>query len=70
MLLIKLIIVILLIFIVVSLFTAFYFLFKSPDNSAKVVKSLAIRVGLSLFVMLLIFIAAETGVLEPHGFGE
>ena len=55
MLLFKLIIVILLIFIVISLFTALYLLMKSPDNSLRVVKSLAIRVGLSLFVMLLTF---------------
>ncbi len=69
MLLAKLIIVILLIFIVISLFTALYFLIKSPENSAKVVKSLAVRVGLSLFVMLLIFLGSRFGVLEPHAFG-
>ncbi len=70
MLLIKLVIVILLIFILVSLFTALYFLIKSPDNSAKVVQSLAVRVGLSLFVMLIIFISSEFGWLEPHAFGQ
>ncbi len=70
MLLIKLIIVILLVFVVISLFTALYFLIKSPDNSANVVKSLAIRVGLSLFVMLIILISSELGVLEPHPFGQ
>ena len=70
MLLAKLIIVILLIFIVISLFTALYFLIKSSENSAKVVKSLAVRVGLSLFVMLLIFLGSRFGVLEPHAFGQ
>ena len=70
MLLFKLIIVILLIFIVISLFTALYLLMKSPDNSLRVVKSLAIRVGLSLFVMLLIFLGARFGLIEPHGFGQ
>ena len=70
MLLAKLIIVILLIFIVISLFTALYFLIRSPENSAKVVKSLAVRVGLSLFVMLLIFLGSRFGVLEPHAFGQ
>ncbi len=70
MLLAKLIIVILLIFIVISLFTALYFFIKSPENSAKVVKSLAVRVGLSLFVMLLIFLGSRFGVLEPHAFGQ
>lgn len=70
MLLVKLIIVILLIFVLVSLFSALYFLIKSPDNSEKVVRSLAIRVGLSLFVMLLIFLASRFGILQPHGFGQ
>lgn len=70
MLLFKLIIVILLLFIVGSLFTALYFLIKSPDNSAKVVKSLAIRIGLSLFLIALIFLGSKVGFIEPHGFGE
>jgi multisubunit Na+/H+ antiporter MnhF subunit len=70
MLLFKLLLVILLIFIVVSLFNALYLLMKSPDNSLRVVKSLAIRVGLSLFVMLLILAGAKLGLIEPHGFGQ
>jgi len=70
MLLVKLIIIILLIFIVVSLFLALYYLVKSPDNAEKVVKSLAIRVGLSLFVLLIIFLGSVVGIIEPHGFGQ
>ncbi len=70
MLLLKLIIVILLIFVVISLFTALYLLIKSPDNSEKVVKSLAIRVGLSLFVLMLIFVGSRFGFIEPHAFGQ
>ena len=70
MLLFKLIIVILLLFIVGSLFTALYFLIKDPDSSASVVKSLAIRISLSLFLLALIFVGAQLGVIEPHGFGQ
>jgi len=70
MLLFKLIIVILLLFIVGSLFTALYFLVKSPDNSAAVVKSLAVRIGLSLFLIGLIFLGSKLGLIEPHGFGQ
>ena len=70
MLLFKLIIVILLLFIVGSLFTALVFLVKSPDNASSVVKSLAIRIGLSLFLIGLIFLGAQIGLIEPHGFGE
>ena len=70
MLLFKLLIVILLLFIVVSLFTALYFLVKSPDNASAVVKSLSMRIGLSLFLLAMIFVGAELGLIEPHGFGE
>lgn len=64
MLLFKLIIVILLIFVVVTLFTALYQLNKSEDgNSTKVVKTLALRVGLSLFIVFLIAIGQMTGLI-------
>ncbi len=70
MLLFKLVIVILLIFILVSLFTALYHMVKSPDNAASVAKSLTIRIGLSLFLLFLIFVGSQFGVIVPHGFGE
>jgi len=70
MLLFKLIIVLLLIFIMVSLFTALYYMVKSPDNAATVVKSLTIRISLSLFLLFLILVGAQFGFIEPHGFGE
>ena len=70
MLLFKLLIVILLLFIIGSLFTALYFLVKSPDQSAAVVKSLSIRIGLSIFLIFMIFIGAYFGVIEPHGFNQ
>lgn len=70
MLLFKLLIVILLIFIVGSLFTALYYLIKSPDNSATVVKSLSLRIGLSLFLIVMIFVGSKLGIIEPHGFGQ
>ncbi|MGB5705318.1 MAG: DUF2909 domain-containing protein [Arenicellales bacterium] len=70
MLLFKLLIVILLIFIVGSLFTALYYLIKSPDNSATVVKSLSLRIGLSLFLIIMIFVGSKLGIIEPHGFGQ
>ena len=70
MLLFKLIIVILLLFVVVSLFSAFYFLMKDPGSSTRIIKSLAIRIGLSLFIMALLFVGSQFGWIEPHGFGE
>ena len=66
----KVILVALLIFVVVSLFTAFYYLVKDPSTSTRVVKSLFIRVGLSLFIMLLLLVGTYFGWVTPHGFGQ
>ena len=69
MLLLKLIIVILLLFVVGSLFTALYFLIKDPSESTRVVKSLSWRIGLSLFILLLLFIGIQSGLIVPHDVG-
>lgn len=66
MLLFKLIIVLLLIFVVISLFTALYRLNKDDADSTRVVKALAIRVGLSILIFILIMIGAKLGVIEPN----
>lgn len=69
MLLFKLILVILLLFVVGSLFTALYFLVKDPSRSKRVVRSLSWRIGLSLFILLLLFIGIQVGLITPHGVG-
>ena len=69
MLLFKLIIVILLLFVVGSLFTALYFLINDSPRSTRVVKSLSWRIGLSLFILLLLFIGIKTGLIVPHDVG-
>jgi multisubunit Na+/H+ antiporter MnhF subunit len=66
----KIIIVALLLFVVVSLFTAFYYLVRDPASSKRVVKTLFLRVGLSLFIMLLIALGVKMGWVTPHGFGQ
>ena len=66
----KVILVGLLLFVVVSLFTAFYYLMRDPSTSTRVVKTLFLRVGLSLFIMLLLLVGAQMGWVTPHGFGE
>ena len=66
----KIIIVALLLFVVVSLFTAFYYLVKDPASSTRIVKTLFLRVGLSLFTMMLIGLGAYMGWITPHGFGQ
>lgn len=69
MLLFKIIIVILLLFVVGSLFSALYFLINDPSRSQRVVKSLSWRIALSLFILLLLFIGIQTGLIVPHSVG-
>ena len=66
MLLFKLIIVILLVFVIVSLFTALYRLNKDDSDSSRIVKALAVRVGLSILIFVLILIGAKLGIIEPN----
>ena len=66
----KITLVALLLFVVVSLFTAFYYMVKDPSASTRVVKSLFIRVGLSLFIIALLALGAKMGWVTPHGFGQ
>lgn len=66
MLLFKLIIVLLLIFVIVSLFTALYRLNKDDTDSTLIVKALAVRVGLSILIFVLILIGAKLGIIEPN----
>lgn len=67
MLLFKLIIVILLIFVIVTLFTALYQLNQHKGNSTKVAKTLALRISLSLFLFILLWVGAYFGLITPHG---
>lgn len=69
MLLIKLIIVILLLFVVGSLFSALYFLIKDSSGSRRVIKSLSWRIALSLFILLLLFAGIQSGLIIPHDVG-
>ncbi|MDD9856260.1 MAG: twin transmembrane helix small protein [Gammaproteobacteria bacterium] len=65
----KLIIVILLLFVVGSLFSALYFLVKDPSTSKRVVRSLSWRIALSLFILLLLVAGIQFGLIVPHDVG-
>lgn len=69
MLLFKLIIVIFLLFVVGSLFSALYFLVKDPSRSKRVVKSLSWRIALSLVILLLLVAGIQFGFIVPHNVG-
>jgi hypothetical protein len=56
-------------FIVFSLFEGMYFLAKDDGdiNKTRVVKALTIRIVLSITLFVLLIVGHFTGVLEPHG---
>jgi hypothetical protein len=42
---------------------------KDEDHSKKTVKALTFRIGLSLLLFIMIFIAYFTGIIKPEGIG-
>ncbi|MEY4648929.1 MAG: hypothetical protein RL191_97 [Pseudomonadota bacterium] len=61
--LIKLIIVIFLILIITSLFTALFSLGKNKGSGTKTVRALTVRIGLSLLLFILLLIGYYFGVI-------
>lgn len=62
----KAIIIILLLMIVFSLGQALYHMMRKDNNPDGVVKSLTLRIGLSVFLFLLILFASYMGWVTPH----
>ncbi|MDO6563867.1 twin transmembrane helix small protein [Amphritea sp. 1_MG-2023] len=59
----KILIVIIFILIIISLFTAMYFLFKDQSRSQRTLKSLLLRVVLAALLLLMISIGFYSGEL-------
>ena len=64
---IKILIIIVLFAIVGSLGSALFHLSKGGGDSRKMVRALAIRVGLSLALFVLLMAAWYTGLISPNG---
>lgn len=64
---IKLLIVLALAAIIANLGTALYHLAADRRDSAKMVRALTLRVGLSVALFLLLMIAWRAGLIRPHG---
>lgn len=62
----KVVIVLLLIAVVISLFTGLVFLIRDGGRTNRVVNSLAVRVGLSLTLLVLILVALWHGDLSMN----
>lgn len=52
--------------IVVSLFSGLVFLLKDDGSSRRTLGSLALRVGLSAFLLVLLAVSAFMGWIQPH----
>ena len=64
---IKILIIIVLFAIVLSLGSALFHLSKGGGDSKKMVRSLSIRVGLSLVLFILLMAAWYAGLIHPNG---
>lgn len=69
--LIKSFVIIAFILIIISLGSALFHLVKHKDEeqSHKTVKALTFRIGLSVVLFILIFLAYATGLIKPQGIG-
>ncbi|MEW4983361.1 MAG: DUF2909 domain-containing protein [Cycloclasticus sp.] len=65
--LIKYLVIFTLCFIIYNLFKAFYHLSRRKSAPKEVVKSLALRVGLSLTLFASLLLASYLGFIKPHG---
>ena len=63
----KLIIAIAFLAIIASLGSALYHLIRHKDHSEETVKALTLRIGLSLTLFILLFLAFAGGFVKPHG---
>jgi len=64
---VKIIIVIALVAIVASLFSALVFLYRDRGHGTRMVKALAIRVALSIGLFAFLMIAFRMGWISPGG---
>jgi hypothetical protein len=63
----KIIIVLLLLAVIVSLTSGMFFLVNDKGETDRTVKSLTIRVSLSIALFLMLFIGYFMGLIQPHG---
>ena len=68
--LIKPLIIIVLIAILISLGSALFHLSSGKGDSKKMLRSLTLRIGLSVALFVLIIVASRYGLITPHGIGR
>ena len=63
----KTIIVVLLLVDLFSLGQALFFLVRDEGKSDRMLKALTWRIGLSVFIFILLLIGQAVGLIQPHG---
>ena len=64
---IKVLVVVLLGCIIASLGKAMFHMSSGPEDSAKTVRALTVRISLSVALFVILFLAWYAGALTPHG---
>jgi len=67
---IKLLIVLVLVAIVASLGSGLFHLVQDQGKSKRMVNALTLRIGLSVLLFVLLFVAWKNGLIAPHGVGR
>lgn len=65
--LVKLFIILVMLIILISLASALIFLVRDQGQTQRTVRALTWRIGLSLTLFLLLFLAFAMGWINPHG---
>lgn len=63
----KIVIILLLVIILISLSSGMVFLVKDKGQTDRTVKSLTVRIVLSIMLFILLFIGFRMGWIQPHG---
>ena len=63
----KIVVVLLLVIILMSLASGLIFLIRDKGKSDRTVKSLTLRIVLSIALFVLLFIGFAAGLIKPHG---
>lgn len=67
---IKLLIIACLLAIVASLGSGLFYLVNDKGNSPKMAKALTVRIALSVALFVLLLIAWQQGLIQPHAVGK
>ena len=60
-------VILLLLSVLVSLFSGLFYLVRDQGQSKRTLKSLTLRIAISLALFLMLFVGLATGLIRPHG---